>query len=155
MKTKLQLLVLAAGLVGFGASCTFPSRGTVVDRSHVGRSMNIETGDIIAVRDVTISGQSGTIGTMGGGLVGHAAGSAVGQGTGAKLAGAGGAVAGAVLGSAVEEVSTRRAAQEIQVKLTTGETVAVVQEVKDGAFSVGEHVQVLSGGAGTTVRRMY
>lgn len=124
-----------------------------MDRNRVGRSMNVETGDIIAVRDMVVTGQSGPIGLTGGGLVGHAAGSGVGQGTGSALAGAGGAVVGAIVGSAVEEAATRRPAQEIQVKLSSGEIVAVVQEAKDGVFSVGEHVQVLQGGAGMVVRR--
>ncbi len=153
MKTKLNPTLLAGALVWIVSGCTFPSHGTMVDRAHVGRSMNIETGDIVAVRDMVISGQSGPIGLTGGGLVGHAAGSSVGQGTGSSLAGAGGAVVGAIVGSAVEEAATRRPAQEIQVKLSSGETVAVVQEAKDGAFVVGEHVQVLSGGAGMIVRR--
>jgi outer membrane lipoprotein SlyB len=40
------------------------------------------------------------------------------------------------------------------VKLGNGDTIAVVQEVRaEGRFAVGEHVQVLQGGAGTTVRR--
>jgi len=61
-----------------------------------------------------------------------------------------------VLGEAVEEAATRKRAQEITVKLSNGDTVAVVQEVgKDGVFAVGEHVQLLQGGAGTTVRRLY
>lgn len=153
MNAKLRLILLASTVAWIGAGCTFPSRGTLVDRSRVGRSMNVETGDIIAVRDTVVSGQAGVIGTTGGGLVGHAAGSGVGHGTGSALAGAGGAVVGAIVGSAVEEAATRRAAQEIQVKLSNGEIVAVVQESKEGIFSVGEHVQVLSGGAGMVVRR--
>ena len=71
-------------------------------------------------------------------------------------AAAGGAVVGAIAGEALEEVATRKRAQEITVKLTTGDTVAVVQEVgKDGSFAVGQHVQILQGGAGATVRRLY
>ena len=42
------------------------------------------------------------------------------------------------------------------IKTSKGNTIAVVQEVgKDGGFRVGEHVQVLEAGNGTTVRRLY
>lgn len=117
--------------------------------------MSIDTGDIVSIREVTVSGQQGAIGVTGGGLVGHAAGSTAGSGTGARLAGAGGAVVGAIVGSAVEEAATRKRAQEITIKLRSGETVAIVQETStDGPFIVGEHVQVLQGGAGSTVRRL-
>lgn len=156
MNTKLPLLALALGAAAVSAGCTFPSRGTVYDRSRVGRTMHIDTGDVIAVREVTVSGQQGPIGVTGGGLVGHAAGrQAAGAGaSGAGLAGAGGAVVGAIAGSAVEEVVTRRAAQEVTVKLRSGDTIAIVQELKDGPFAVGEHVQVLQGAGGSSLRRL-
>ena len=155
MKTKSPLFVAAAMVAALVSGCTFPSRGTVYDQSRLGRAMHLNTGDVIAVRDVVISGQTGPVGITGGGLVGHALGSTAGKGTGRAIAGAGGAVAGAILGGAVEEVATRRKAQEVTVKLSNGETIAVVQEIKDGPFFVGEHVQVLSGGATAVIKHMY
>ena len=117
--------------------------------------MSVEAGDIVAVRDVQVSGRTTIIGVGGGGLVGGAAASG-GAGVGGAIAAAGGAVVGAIAGEALEEVATRKRAQEITVKLTTGDTVAVVQEVgNDGSFAVGQHVQILQGGAGATVRRLY
>ena len=155
MKSKLPLFVLALGSVGLGAGCKFPSSGTVYDRSHVGRSMSVDAGDVVSVREVQVSGRTTIIGVGGGALVGGAAASG-GSGVGGAVVSAAGAVTGAVLGEAVEEAATRRRAQEITVKLTNGDTVAVVQEVgRDGTFAVGEHVQILQGGAGTTVRRLY
>jgi outer membrane lipoprotein SlyB len=156
MKTKITLFVLASGLIGSGVGCTFPSRGTVYDRSSAGRSMTVETGDIVAVRDVEISGRNTIVGTGGGAVVGSAAGKGIGKGVGSTIAGAAGAVGGAILGEAIEEVATRKRAQEVTIKLSNGDTVAVVQQVgHDGVFAVGEHVQVMQGGAGTTVRRLY
>ena len=117
--------------------------------------MQIDTGDIIAVRDVTISGDSGPIGMTGGGLVGHAAASTIGRGAGSAIAGAVGAVGGAVVGTATEEAATRKAAQEVTLKLSDGSTVMVVEATpKEGAYTVGEHVQVLSSGAGSRLRRL-
>lgn len=156
MNSKLPFLAIALGAVAVTAGCTFPSKGTVYDRYRVGRTMHLDTGDVVAVRDVTISGQQGPIGISGGGLVGHAAGrQAAGIGaSGAGLAGAGGAVVGAIAGSAVEEVVTRRTAQEVTIKLKSGDTIAIVQEPKEGPFVVGEHVQVLQGAGGSSIRRL-
>ena len=73
------------------------------------------------------------------------------RGEAANVVGSGGAI----LGESVEEVATRRWAQEITIKLTNGDTIAVVQEFKkEGRINVGERVQVLKGGGGATVRRM-
>jgi outer membrane lipoprotein SlyB len=117
--------------------------------------MSVDTGDVVSVRDVQISGRSTIIGVGGGGLVGGAAASG-GSGVGGAVVQAAGAVTGAIAGEAVEEVATRRWAQEIMVKLANGDTIAVVQEIKkEGRINVGEHVQVLHGGAGTTVRRLF
>ena len=117
--------------------------------------MNVEAGDVTAVRDVQVGGRTTIVGVGGGGIVGGAAASG-GRGVGGAVASAAGVVGGMVLGEAVEEVATRKRAQEITIKLSNGDTTAVVQEVgKDGDFRVGEHVQVLQSGAGATVRRLY
>src|SRR5438067_2888357 len=100
MKTALPLFAVGLGLAAAGAGCTFPSRGTVYDRSRVGRAMNVDTGDVVSINTVTVSGQSGPIGITGGGLVGHAAGGGIGTGTGSAIAGAVGAVGGAIIGNA-------------------------------------------------------
>jgi len=155
MKTKLPLFALVLGALALAAGCTFPSRGTVYDRSRVGRAMAVETGDVVSVNNVTVAGDSGIIGTGGGGLVGHAAASGIGQGTGSAIAAAGGAVVGAIAGSAVEEAARRKDAQEVTIKLSSGETVVIVQETKDTPFMVGEHVQVLQGGYGATIKHLY
>lgn len=155
MKTRAFSLVVVFGGVAVGlVGCTFPSNSTIYDRRTAGRSMTVETGDVVAVREVQISGRTSIIGVGGGGLVGGAAASG-GSGVGGAVAQAAGAVGGAILGEAVEEVATRKSAQEITIKMSNGDTIAVVQEIaKEGKISVGEHVQVLQGGGGTTVRRL-
>jgi outer membrane lipoprotein SlyB len=154
MKTKLPLFALVLGALAV-AGCTFPSRSSVYDRSAAGRSMSVDTGDVVAVREVQVSGRSTIVGVGGGGLMGSAAASG-GSGVGGAVVQAAGTIGGAIVGEAVEEVATRKNAQEIMVKLSNGDTIAVVQEVKaEGSFAVGEHVQVLHGGSGTTVRRFF
>ena len=155
MSSRVLLIALSTGLLAAGAGCTFPSRSSVYDRASAGRSMNVDTGNVLSVRDVQISGRNTIVGVGGGALMGSAAASG-GHGVGGAVGQAAGAIGGAVLGEAVEEVATRRSAQELTIKLSNGDTIAVVQEVKkEGQFAVGENVQVLHGGAGTTVRRMY
>ena len=63
------------------------------------------------------------------------------------MAGAVGAVAGAVAGEAVEEGVTREKGLQITVRLDTGRTLSVVQAA-DQRFSVGEQVKVYSRGDG-------
>src|SRR5688500_14433782 len=116
MKTQFPLVVLLGGLAIASVGCTFPSKSSVYDRRSAGRSMSVDTGDIIAVREVQISGRTTIIGVGGGAIVGGAAASG-GSGVGGAVVQAAGAVGGAVLGEAVEEVATRKTAQEITIKL--------------------------------------
>jgi outer membrane lipoprotein SlyB len=55
-------------------------------------------------------------------------------------------VAGAVVGQAVEEVATRKRAQEITIRLDDGSTVSVTQESSTGLFMDGDRVRVINGG---------
>lgn len=153
MNAKLPRLLGSLGLIALLSACTFPSRSSIYDRNAAGRSMNVDVGEVVAVRDVVVSGRNTLIGTGGGAIMGGAA-SSGGSGVGGAVVQAAGTIAGAIAGEAVEEVATRRNAQEITIRLKSGETIAVVQETKkEGIFNVGENVQVLQGGAGTTVRR--
>ncbi len=154
MKSKLPLFALALGALLTATGCTFPSRGSIYDRNSAGRSMSVDTGDVVSVRDVQISGRNTIVGVGGGAIMGGAVASG-GSGVGGAVVQAAGTVGGAILGESVEEVATRRWAQEIMIKLSNGDTIAVVQEFKkEGRINVGERVQVLHGGAGTTVRRL-
>jgi outer membrane lipoprotein SlyB len=154
MNTKLPLFV-AFGAVVFAAGCTFPSSTSIYDRNAAGRSMSIDTGNVVAVRSVQVSGRNTIVGTGGGAIVGHAAASG-GSGVSGAVVQAVSTVGGAVVGESVEEVATRKSAQEITIKLSNGDTIAVVQPIaQEGSFAVGERVQVLQGAAGTQVRRSY
>lgn len=156
MNSTMFRFALAGSLaaLAIGAGCTFPSRTSVYDRAAAGHSMNVDTGNIVAIREVQISGRNTIVGVGGGALMGGAAASG-GSGVGGAVVQAAGTITGAIAGEAVEEVATRRAAQELTIELKSGGTIAVVQDLKkEGAFRVGENVHVLQGGAGTTVRRM-
>ena len=154
MKSKAPFFAIVAGVVALVAGCKFPSSTSIYDRSNAGRSMSVETGDVVAVRDVQVSGRTTVVGVGGGGIVGSAAASG-GSGVGGAVMQAAGAVGGAILGEAVEEAATRQNAQEVTIKMKNGELMVVVQEVRhEGRFRAGQHVQILNGGGGTTVRRL-
>ncbi|HEY1109550.1 MAG TPA: hypothetical protein VGE76_12975 [Opitutaceae bacterium] len=154
MRSQLPRVLVFSGLLVALVGCTFPSSGTVYDRRNAGRSMSVDTGDVVSVRDVQISGRRTVVGYGGGGLMGGAAASG-GSGVGGAVAQAGGVIVGAIAGEAVEEAATRRTAQEVTIKMANGQTIAVVQEIgTDGRINAGERVQVLEGGGGTVLRRL-
>ena len=128
------------------AACTFPSSRRVVPSSRVNVLQSIDTGTVVTVRQVVIEGDRSNLGMYGGGLIGGAAASGIGRGIGSAVASATGAVGGAIVGQATEEFVTRKDAQEIIVRLDSGEQVVVTQEASGGYFREGDRVRIVSGG---------
>ena len=145
MKSKLPLFVLAGGLSVLFVGCTFPSSRRTVPSGQANVLQRSELGTLTSVREVNIEGQKGQIGMYGGGLVGGAAASG-GRGVSGAVVRATGAVVGAVGGQAVEEVATRKRAQEISIRLDDGSTVTITQESSTGLFMDGDRVRVINGG---------
>ncbi len=145
MKSQLPLLVLAGGLAVASVGCTFPNSRRSVPAGQATVLQRSELGVVTSVREVNIEGQKGQLGMYGGGLIGGAAGSG-GRGVGGAIVQASSAVVGAVAGQAVEEVVTRKRAQEISIRLDDGSTVTVTQEVSTGLFMDGDRVRVINGG---------
>jgi outer membrane lipoprotein SlyB len=145
MKSKLPLLLLASGLAAVSVGCTFPSSRRTVSAGQANVLQRSELGVVTSVREVNIEGQKGQLGMYGGGLLGGAAASG-GKGVGGAVVQASGAIVGAVAGQAVEEVATRKRAQEISVRLDDGSTVTIVQESATGLFMDGDRVRVINGG---------
>ncbi len=152
MNSKLRFSVLMCGLVGGFAACTFPSSRTTIPASQAGVMQQVSLGTVSNVREVNIEGQKGNLGLMGGGAMGAAvARPSPGSGRAAAVGQAAGAVVGAVAGQAVEEVATRKRAQELTVQLDDGQTVVVTQETNGGMFRDGDRVRILHGGGGARV----
>jgi outer membrane lipoprotein SlyB len=144
---RLLFALFAAALV---TGCTFPSSRRTVPGGQANVMQRVDTGVVVSVREVTIEGRRSQLGLVGGGLVGGALGSG-GKGVGGAVVQAGSAVAGAVAGQAVEEAVTRKAAQEIFVRLDDGSTVTVTQESATGLYREGDRVRVVHGGGGARV----
>ena len=150
MKTNYLLCLPVVMLL---ASCAQDSRsGNVYRQGDVRQEQSVRYGRITSISPVKIEGnhEAGTVvGAVAGGLLG----SQLGRGHAAHTAGAvGGALAGGVIGSNVEQAVGNRNGIEINVRLTDGEFVSVVQEVSPREpFNVGERVRVLRSGSGTRV----
>jgi len=110
----------------------------------------VRMGVVESVRQVTIEGSQGAVGTIAGGAIGGIAGSNVGGGRGQTVGSILGAVAGGMAGSAIEREVTKKKGLEITVRLDSGELRAITQEA-DEDFRPGERVRLLSGGGVTRV----
>ena len=137
--SAIMLLLFAASLATAG--CAPPASGRVYSRHEARMAWDVRYGEVMAVDEAVIEGRRTALGRIGGGLIGYEAGRTVGDGSGSRIAGAVGAVAGAVAGQAIEERATREDAWQITVELDSSRTIAVVQ-ARDESFQVGERVRV-------------
>ncbi len=70
------------------------------------------------------------------------------RGTGGEIFPGRGAVGGAVVGSMIEEKATRAQGLELTIKMDSGKTLSIVQEVDSvNSFIAGQRVRVLTQGA--------
>ncbi len=126
----------------FPSACT-SSHGSMAPRHDAQRSWTVRDGTVVQVVEATIEGQSGVIGTYGGGYVGHEVGRTIGSGSGSGIAGAVGAVAGAIAGrQAGEGRHAEEGAGSCWSEMGgSGETLAIIQPA-DQNFDEGEKVRV-------------
>jgi outer membrane lipoprotein SlyB len=130
-----------------GAGCASSASSKVYPRYQAQQAWSVEYGKVAGIDSVLIEGERSYLGRAGGGYIGYELGRAAVDGSGRGVAGAVGAVAGAVAGDAVEERATREQGLQITVNLDEGSTVAIVQAA-DQPFAVGERVKVLRGQRG-------
>jgi outer membrane lipoprotein SlyB len=149
MKNKFLLLIPVCALM---ISCAQDSMsGDVYSRNEARLGQSVQTGRVTNVRFVKIEGGN-QLGSIAGAVAGGVLGSNVGHGDLSNQAGAvGGALVGSMLGSQVQQKAGSRQGMEVTVRLDSGGSVAVVQEVNrknPNTFNVGDRVRVInSGGA--------
>lgn len=126
--------------------------GSTFSRDEARQAQSVNMGRITSIRNVRIEGGT-TAGTVIGGVAGGALGSNIGSGRTSNTAGAvGGALVGGAVGSHAQQRMQSRNGIEITVRLDSGGSVAVVQEVSaNERFNVGDRVRVLSTGSRTRV----
>ncbi|HJS21373.1 MAG TPA: hypothetical protein VJ764_01855 [Steroidobacteraceae bacterium] len=140
-------LVTALLFTSIATGCASSASSKVYPRYQAQQAWRVEYGNVAGLDSVTIEGERSYFGRAGGGYIGYEVGRAIVDGSGRGVAGAVGAVAGAVAGDAVEERATRQQGLQITVDLDEGSTVAIVQGA-DQPFAMGERVKVLRGQGG-------
>lgn len=111
--------------------------GDTYTQSDARQVQQVEYGSVLSVKPVVIEGdREGVAGSIGGTIIGGIAGNSVGDGNGQAIATAIGAVVGGIIGQQTEEKFTRKQGQEITIRMDNGNTISVVQEVKDKQFFV-------------------
>lgn len=135
----LALLLLAVTIT----ACASASQNTY-DAAEVGKAKPVTFATVLGSRVVNIKGENSGLGLLGGGAAGAGVGSEFGTGTGNAWATAAGAVAGAAAGYLAEQEINNRDGVEYTLTLETGETLNIVQELKEGepVFPNGARVMV-------------
>lgn len=121
------------------------------DRGSTQKISNVLYGEVVAVKKVTVEGDTKS-GTLVGGVVGAAAGSGISDSRpeseiGAMLGGAIGASIGGNLSKSLKSVD----GIQITINMDDGRTISVVQEVAKYKFNVGDLVEVISTNGKTRV----
>jgi outer membrane lipoprotein SlyB len=148
---QVAALVIASALATGCANSSLT--GTAYSQADARKVQTIRYGTVTSVTPVVIEGRKdGVVGTGAGAIVGGIAGSTVGGGRGSSIATVLGAVAGGMIGSKIEENTTRKQGQEVQIRLANGQEISVVQEVEDQRFfQVGDQVRLLEGRGATRI----
>jgi outer membrane lipoprotein SlyB len=140
---NLALAALAGAVVLLNGCYTPSSSGSVYSPGEARNEQTVRMGVVEAVRQVTIEGTRGEVGTIAGGAVGGLGGSTVGGGRGSTVGAILGAVAGGVAGSAIERGVTQKKGLEITVRLENNDLRAITQDA-DEEFKPGERVRLVS-----------
>ena len=152
MHTHRLALIPLGGLVLLTAACTFPSSSRTLPASQVGQLQKVTVATVIRVNDVVIDGQKTALGQYGGAVIGGAVAMPAGGigGRGDIITTAVASIAGAVAGQAVEEVATRKKAQEITVEMKNGDVFTIIQE-SPPRYKEGDRVNVIHSPNGARV----
>jgi len=142
--TAISISLLTLGLTG----CVSGLQGSTYSRSEARQVQEVEFGTILSTNPVVIEGKQSGAGQLPGAIIGGVAGSSVGEGKGQQIFTILGAVGGAVVGSMIEEQATRTQGLELTIKMDSGKTLSIVQEVDNvNVFREGQRVRVLTQGA--------
>ena len=153
MLKKYPLLLLLALTLLLPACAS--QTGSSYNRSQTREAMSVEYGVITQLNDAIIEDDPQGLGTLGGGVLGGVLGSGFGGGKARIFTAAGGAIIGAILGTGIEKSMNTKAGQEIMVKLDSGRTIVVVQEIDNNELLVaGDRVRVLSAPDGSARVRL-
>jgi outer membrane lipoprotein SlyB len=138
-RPRATALPFIAALLASLAACTTPQTASNYGRAETRMLQQVQLGELLEVREVTLdaqpTGQGGTAGVVLGGVSGAQRGNA----TQAAIGG----VLGSFLGQGIEDAAGRRKGLELLVKLDDGNLVSVTQEADGLKYEPGQRVRVL------------
>lgn len=143
MRHSAAIMTVSVATLGLVLGACTPKTGpSTFSQSEVGQVIPVQYGEVTALRAVEIRPGQTRLGAIAGSALGAIGGSRIGRSAAANIAGGvAGAVAGGVVGSAVQG-SPRTSGTEINIRLDSGETVAVVQPGDPRDFRVGDRVRI-------------
>ena len=151
MFRQLVLVASVAALGTLGACQT--ANPDAVSRYDAQRMSSVQDATVLSIRPVTLQGSDTGVGTVGGAVIGGIAGSNVGGPRTGGIVGIVGAIAGGLIGNAIERDATQQQAVEILVQLKNGDRRAVIQGVGSETFAAGDPVIMITTGGRTRVMR--
>jgi len=152
MKKMMSFGLAVCAVAGLTACAS--SSPDVIRREDAQIMSFIQEGVVISVRPVTVDGSQSGIGAAAGGVIGAIGGSgASGVQREQQALGVLGAVAGAVVGNAIERMTTREEAVEILVQLKNGDRRAIVQAKASEILVAGDAVTIVTSGSKVRVTK--
>ena len=148
----MKKMLIAVAVTATLAACSTTSPD-VIQKGDAQRMSQVQDATVLSIRPVVVEGNQSGIGGTAGAVVGGVAGSTVGGHRENAVVGVLGAVAGAVIGNAVERYGTREEAVEVLVQLKNGERRAIVQAKGNETLVPGDAVILVSTGGKTRVTR--
>ena len=151
MFRQLVLVASIAALGTLGACQT--ANPDAVSAYDAQRMSSVQDATVLSLRPVTLQGRDTGVGTVGGAVIGGIAGSNVGGPRTGGIVGIVGAIAGGLIGNAVERDATQQQAIEILVQLKNGDRRSVIQGVGSETFNPGDPVIMITTGGRVRVMR--
>lgn len=147
MMKSVAAILLSVALAGCASS---PLGSRNFETRESGQLMAAELATVVAVREVTLQGDSGMASGSTGALIGGAAGSMLGEGSGKIVGALVGAITGAVIGSATESAVKDTRAVELTLENSKGQSYVLVQALEDKeVFKAGDKVKLVKSGKST------
>lgn len=154
MRKYLSITLIVVITLTMLAACTSQT-GRSYHANETRAAQKVHLGVIIQLNDALIEDDPQGLGTLVGGVVGGIIGSAFGGGSGRVFTVAGGALAGALGGTAVEKSLRTKPAQEIMVRQDNDEVIVIVQQIDtEEILAVGDRVRVLTAPDGSARVRL-
>lgn len=140
-------IIIAFALIAL-AGCETPSQN-VYDFRETGRSVLVDFGTILDIRDVKVKGPNTGLASTVGGVAGGAAGSNIGSGSGQVAGAVAGAAAGMVIGAMAEQALSDRPGVELTIVTEKGKVLTVVQYYKpeEPSLRKGQRVMLQTSGS--------